>query len=81
MKRFLYIMGVAMLGAGLYVVDAPGLSAQEVAPPQGVALASSEPQSTVARLAEASLAMRRMEARAVAEANPEPSPEKLFGKK
>jgi len=81
MKRLLYIIGAAILGAGLYVGDAPGISAQELGPSQEVTLASAEPQSTVARLAEASLAMRRTEARAVAEANPEPRPEKLFGKK
>uniref|UniRef100_I2Q215 Uncharacterized protein n=1 Tax=Desulfovibrio sp. U5L TaxID=596152 RepID=I2Q215_9BACT len=83
MKRYLYMMGAVILGAGLYAAHASELSAQQVAPPREVevAVAPIEPQTVVARLAEASLAMRRVDGNPVVAAYPEPRPEKLFAKK
>lgn len=83
MQRLLYIIGLAALGVGLYTFETPGLSAQQTAPPQerAAVVASAEPQSAVVRLAEASLAMRRVDGDPVMAAYPEPHPEKLFQKK
>lgn len=81
MKRYLYILWAVTLGVGLYAADVPGLSAQQAAVPEAVTVvASAESQSAVARLAEASLAQRRMEGNPVIATYPEPSPEKLFSR-
>ncbi len=82
MKRLLYIVGIAALGAGLYIVDPPKLPAQQQNAPKAMVVASNESaaQSAVARLAEASMAMRRgHDATTFGEAFPEPSPQKIFG--
>ncbi|EHJ47035.1 hypothetical protein DFW101_1021 [Solidesulfovibrio carbinoliphilus subsp. oakridgensis] len=83
MKRYLYMMGAVIVGTGLYAAHASEFSAQQVAPSRGVevAVAPMEPQTVVARLAEASLAMRRVDGNPVVVASPEPLPEKLFAKK
>jgi hypothetical protein len=83
MKRYLCMMAAVIVGAGLYAAHASELSAQQAAPSPTVevAVAPIEPQTAVARLAEASLAMRRVDGNPVAAAYPEPLPEKIFSKK
>ena len=79
MKRLLLIVAVAVLGATVYVVDPPRLTARETAA-TGSAVALPV-QSQVVRLAEASLALRRQGAPALSayEQNAEPRPQRLFG--
>ncbi|WP_300161329.1 hypothetical protein [Solidesulfovibrio sp.] len=79
MKRLLYVMVVAALGALVYVTDPPGLPAGEKGVVKENAVVAS--QSAVARLAEAGMAMRRNPAPVVGATDPEPQPDKLFGKK
>lgn len=80
MKRLLLIAAIAVLGGGIYVADLPGAPAREVHTSGEMTLASAEAQSMVARLAEASMAMRRQEV-PLAIAYAGPSPATLFGKK
>lgn len=80
MKRLLYVVVVATLGALVYVADPPGLPAeQSAAGGEPVATVASS-QSAVARLAEAGMAMRRNPAPVVGVNDPAPQPDKLFGK-
>lgn len=80
MKRLLYVAAIAFLGASLYVADPPTLPAKEAQSPREMTLASAEAQSMVARLAEASLAMRRPEYPQTMDYSG-PRPETLFGRK
>ena len=80
MKRLLYVVVVAALGALVYVADPPGLPAeQSAAGGESVATVASS-QSAVARLAEAGMAMRRHPVPVVGANDPAPQPDKLFGK-
>jgi len=81
MKRILAIIVVAALGALVYVADPPGAPAEETAAPKEMVVASAQSQSMVARLAEASIAMRRNPAPIVGHDAPDPDPDKLFGHK
>jgi hypothetical protein len=79
MKRLLYVIVVAALGALVYISDPPGLPAEQSAATEPVATVASS-QSAVARLAEAGMAMRRHPAPVVGVNDPAPQPDKLFGK-
>jgi len=79
MRRLLYVAAIAVLGAGFYVADPPILPATEAQPARETTVASAESQSMVARLAEASMVMRRTEIpQAISYLGPRP--EKLFGR-
>lgn len=80
MKRLLYVAVIAVLGAGFYLADPPGLPAEEAQSSREMTLASAEAQSMVARLAEASMAMRRSEIPQTMDYSG-PRPETLFGRK
>lgn len=77
MKRLLLIAAIAVLGATMYVVDPPRLTARETAA-TGTVVAPPV-QSQVVRLAEASLELRRQGAPALAayEQNAEPHLQRL----
>lgn len=82
MKRLIYIVGIAALGAGMFIADPPKLPAQQQGARQEMVVASNEPaaQSAIVRLAEASMVMRRgHDAAALGKTIPEPSPQQLFG--
>lgn len=81
MKRLLAIIVVAVLGAGVYVADPPGAPAEDVIAQKEIVVAEAKPQSMVARLAEASIAMRRNPAPMAGQNTPDPQPDKLFGRK
>lgn len=77
MKRLLLIAAIAVLGATMYVVDPPRLTARETAA-TGAAVAPPV-QSQVVRLAEASLELRRQGAPGLAayDQNAEPRTQRL----
>ena len=80
MRRLLYVVAIAVLGAGFYVADPPNLPATEAQPARETAVASVEAQSMVARLAEAGMFMRRTEIpQALSYLGPRP--ETLFGRR
>ena len=79
MKRLLYVAAIAALGAGFYVADPPSLPAKEVQSSRELTLASAEAQSMVARLAEASMMMRRTPIPQTLDYSG-PRPEALFGR-
>ncbi len=80
MQRIIYVLGVAILAVALYAANPPQITADSTEQPQPQVVAAAEVHSQVARLAEASMAMRQKSI-TVAGHFPEPRPEVLFDKK
>jgi|GEM_PF-4933703 len=80
MKRMLGVVGVALLGAGVYVCDPPTLPALDIAPAAATVEAVTS-QGMVARLAEADMVLRYSPPQRPGDTAPDPDPGRLFQKK